>query len=176
MDDFNDLQRLLRLKRHEAPPPEFFEDFLEEFHLRQRAELLKRPLWRLALDRLEGAWPVFPVARYAYAGSCALALLAAGITSAHILTTPASVALADAQPAKIGKHSPAIAVPPAAAVASLRSSSGPARIDLRGLRPSVALNDLDFENLRSVSTTGAASRPRYVLDAQPVSYEQPSSF
>src|ERR1044071_6218939 len=53
MDEFNDneIARLLRLKRYEQPPPEYFENFLHEFHRRQRDELLRQPLWRICLER-----------------------------------------------------------------------------------------------------------------------------
>ena len=36
----NDIGKLLRLKRHEQPPPGYFDNFLHEFHRRQRDELL----------------------------------------------------------------------------------------------------------------------------------------
>jgi hypothetical protein len=49
--DEKDIATLLRLKRHEQPPPGYFDNFLHEFHRRQRAELLKQPLWRIALQR-----------------------------------------------------------------------------------------------------------------------------
>ncbi len=87
-EEFTDLQRLLRLKRHEAPPPEYFEDFLWEFQRRQRAEMLKRPLWRLALDRFEGAIPNFSFPRYAYASASAVAVAAAVVVSGRIVTVP----------------------------------------------------------------------------------------
>src|SRR5436190_12869923 len=53
MDEFNDkeIAALLRLKRHEQPPPAYFENFLHEFHRRQRDELLRQPLWRICLQR-----------------------------------------------------------------------------------------------------------------------------
>src|SRR4030095_14961553 len=53
MDEFNDneISRLLRLKRYEQPPPAYFENFLHEFHRRQRDELLRPPLWRICLER-----------------------------------------------------------------------------------------------------------------------------
>ncbi|WP_411847460.1 hypothetical protein AAFN60_09165 [Roseibacillus persicicus] len=37
-DELEDLQRLLRLKNYEQPVDGYFEDFLDEFHRRQRAE------------------------------------------------------------------------------------------------------------------------------------------
>ena len=44
MDEFNDneITKLLRLKRYEQPPPRYFENFLHEFHRRQRDELLRQ--------------------------------------------------------------------------------------------------------------------------------------
>src|SRR4029450_13703247 len=53
MDEFNDneIARLLRLKRYEQPPPGYFENFLHEFHRRQRDEMLRQPLWRICLER-----------------------------------------------------------------------------------------------------------------------------
>src|SRR2546426_10276018 len=49
--DDNEIATLLRLKRHEQPPPSYFENFLHEFHRRQRDELLRQPLWRICLER-----------------------------------------------------------------------------------------------------------------------------
>lgn len=165
-ENFDDLQRLLRLKRHEAPPAEYFEDFLFEFHRRQRAELLRRPLWRLALDRLEGALPSFTPARYAYAGSCAVAVAAAALASGHILLT---------QPH--GARTSAVAMLPTSPVRHLPviAASFP-RLDLHPSRAAVALSDLNFDQPHPYTAPVRNVRPRYVLDAQPVSYEQPSSF
>src|SRR4051812_49832956 len=53
MDQLSEEQigKLLRLKKYEQPPPAYFENFLHEFHRRQRDELLKEPVWRIALQR-----------------------------------------------------------------------------------------------------------------------------
>ncbi len=79
MLDENQLQTLLRLKRHEQPPPGYHERFLEEFRRRQRAELLRRPLWQIALDRVQNFFGEHRPQPYAYAtaAACALAVLAA---------------------------------------------------------------------------------------------------
>ena len=54
MDEFNDneIARLLRLKRYEQPPPGYFENFLHEFHRRQRDEILRQPLWRISVPQV----------------------------------------------------------------------------------------------------------------------------
>src|SRR3989442_10278977 len=55
MDQFDDseIAKLLRLKRFEQPPPGYFDNFLHEFHRRQRDELLREPLWRICLQRAQ---------------------------------------------------------------------------------------------------------------------------
>jgi hypothetical protein len=47
----DEIRRLLRLKRYEQPPPDYFENFLLEFRRRQRDELLREPLWSICVDR-----------------------------------------------------------------------------------------------------------------------------
>ena len=47
------LQALLRIKRYEQPPPGYFDDLLANIQKRQRAEMLRRPAWRLALERVK---------------------------------------------------------------------------------------------------------------------------
>src|SRR5207245_9631054 len=51
--DDNEIGRLLRLKKYEQPPPGYFENFLHEFHRRQRDELLRQPLWKIAFGRVQ---------------------------------------------------------------------------------------------------------------------------
>ena len=51
-DPSPELAALLRLKRHERPHPEYFEEFVHAFRDRQRAELLRVSAWRLLADRV----------------------------------------------------------------------------------------------------------------------------
>jgi hypothetical protein len=63
-----------------CPPPEapegYYEELLRSLHHRQRAELLKRPLWRIALERFSTFWSEHSVSAPAYA--LALTALAVG--------------------------------------------------------------------------------------------------
>lgn len=76
-----ELARLLSLKRHEQPPDDFVDDFLVEFHRRQRADLLKVSAWQLFKDRVAAAchqvrWLAQP--RWAYGIGAAYALVMVG--------------------------------------------------------------------------------------------------
>ena len=48
------LQRLLALKRYERPAPEYFENFVSEFHGRLLAETQRPGRWERVLGRIEG--------------------------------------------------------------------------------------------------------------------------
>lgn len=77
-DPSPELEKLLRLKRHEQPPEGYFDDFVHAFHQRQRAELLRVSAWRLAVDRV-GAffhhWRFLAQPRWLYPLGAAYALL-----------------------------------------------------------------------------------------------------
>jgi len=52
MSEFNDIERLIRLKRHERPPEGFVEDFISAFQERQRSEMLHRSARSLLWERV----------------------------------------------------------------------------------------------------------------------------
>ncbi len=54
-ENFLRVQQLIALKRHEQPDDAYFEEFLDEFHRRQRQELLRRSSFSLFCERL-GTW------------------------------------------------------------------------------------------------------------------------
>jgi hypothetical protein len=68
------LQRLLALKRHEQPPPGYFENFLHEFHQRLAAAEHPPTLW----ERLRGSAALLRPATWQFGltGACAIGLIA----------------------------------------------------------------------------------------------------
>lgn len=68
------LQALLRLKRYEQPPPGYFDALLSDIHQRQREEMLRRPAWRLAIERVSTFFQSLRV-DWRYAGTMAGILL-----------------------------------------------------------------------------------------------------
>ena len=78
------MHKVIRLKRYEQPPEGYFEDFLREFHHRQRAELLKPSLGTLITERLSYYFSELRVPTMAFATAAVVALL----VSVAILRNP----------------------------------------------------------------------------------------
>jgi hypothetical protein len=76
MSDFEDIQRLLRLKRYEKPSEDFVEDFVHQFQQRQRQELLRHSarglLWERVTTYFEGLFEP----KWRWAGAMGVALFA----------------------------------------------------------------------------------------------------
>jgi hypothetical protein len=77
MDNEDSITKLLRLKRYEQPPEDYFQNFLAEFQARQRSEVIHRPLLRIAWDRFSSVFVMPPVPRMVMASSFAAAVFAA---------------------------------------------------------------------------------------------------
>jgi len=181
MSEEFDIQKLLRVKRHEQPPPEYFQEFLREFHCRQREELLRQPLWRIALERMQAFFGELAAPRLAYAGATAAVLITAGVASYNILSPGGdSVKVAALSPAfrasqTSGQFAESAPVIRQVAQVSPQSSS---RVESLAWNPQqVQMLQADLSSFQHVQqSNGSAITPRYVIDTRPVSYEPPSSF
>lgn len=150
------LSSLLRLKRYEQPPPQYFDQLLRDIHRRQRSELLHRPLWRIAVDRVQTFFGEHSMGRASYAGAMATVLVV-GIAAIGLMTSGEKIernnnAHANTRPVAVEKL---ITIQPSAPAPKLGSPS------LATMQPRFA---------------PVAHQPRYVMDARPVSYEPSSSF
>jgi hypothetical protein len=158
------LSALLRLKRYEQPPAEYFDQLLRDIHQRQRAELLRRPLWRIALDRLQTLFSEHSMGSLSYAGAMA-AVLVVGVGAIGLLT-----------PGSGGKHGAGSGL--TASVQAQPQPQPPAApeklLTLQEPAPSPKLGS-GFP-MTQPGLAPVQPQPRYVIDARPVSYEPSSSF
>jgi hypothetical protein len=162
MAEETDIQKLLRLKRFEQPPEEYFDNFLEEFQRRQRTEFLRRSLWQIVCDRSGAFFDQLTIPQVAYGAASAAVLTVAGILSVGILSSDPT----SPQFAADTTNSAVARVQPAAGTALVYS-------------PESIGGDLDFSSGTvhpSLQASATGGQPRYVIDARPVSYEAPFSF
>jgi len=163
MDEFEDkeIAKLLRLKRYEQPPPGYFENFLHEFHRRQRDELLRQPLWRICLDRVHDFMFRLNLSTLTSSPVAAAAvLICAAVISFKIYQTP--------EPATVATQDRQVFAGPANADAEWTLAS-PVTTRVFSTRPLHNSNEI-------ARTQRAATPPRYVLDSVPVSYETTFKF
>ena len=150
------LSALLRLKRYEQPPASYFDKLLTDIHRRQRNELLRRPLWKIALERVQTFFGEHSMGRLPYAGAmAAVAVCGAGVVS--LLTPGEGVREAN------GIALAAVSLPPPPAVKGTP-------VNLLSLdHATPPLEHAVFQTVQP--RTGPVRQPRYVIDAQPPSYE-----
>ena len=171
MDHFSDeeIGKLLRLKRYEQPPPGYFEDFLHEFHRRQRAELLKQPLWSVALQRAHDfMFQVNVPSLTSYPAAAAAVLICAAVLTLNVYRAPE----------RDNAATVALVQPVVPATATLVDDEGPAlSLSAPVTRPTRPIASQTFRMPEPTAQThGRAATPRYVLDSTPVSYEASLRF
>jgi hypothetical protein len=162
MDEFNDneITKLLRLKRYEQPHPGYFENFLHEFHRRQRDELLREPLWRICIDRARDFAFSFNLSTLtSYPAAVTAVLVCAAVLSLRIYQTP--------QPATVAAKDRPVLVAPAPTEPEWTLASPVA---------TRVFNTRSLRNMTKSAQTHRSGTPRYVLDSVPVSYETTFKF
>jgi hypothetical protein len=165
----NEIGKLLRLKRYEQPPPGYFENFLHEFHRRQRDELLRQPLWSVMWHRLsDSLFRLNIPSLTSMPAAVAAVLLCAAVIALKVHQAPEGPgqSIATAQP-----------VAPQSVIAQLSAEPVADNFTLRAPIPTRSLGpDLSHKLNERAYTHRASIPPRYVLDRLPVSYEPSFNF
>lgn len=160
------LSALLRLKRYEQPPAGYYDRLLQDVHRRQRAELLREPLWRIALERVQVFFSEHSLGTASFVGSMA-AVLVVGVIAIRSLT-PGEHGVAAGKAVAVVAPSAEVAPAP---VEPARNQyvvlERPSREPAVESQPMVGLPP---------SSASLASQPRYIIDARPVSYDPSPSF
>lgn len=79
MSEFDHIQKLIRLKRHERPPEGFVEDFLVSFQERQRSEMLRGSARGLLWERVTTYFSEILNPKWVWAGATAAAVVLLGV-------------------------------------------------------------------------------------------------
>ena len=142
------LQALLRLKRHEQPPAGYFENLLDRVHRRQREEMLRRPAWQIAIERLRAFFAPLHM-DWRHAGAMA-AVLVVGIAAIRV-----------ALPERITN--------------STQVASAVEGGNLQVSAPNITLQPAGAQQVAAQQNRHVQRDPsapvRFIIDAQPVSYE-----
>lgn len=176
--DDETLTKLLRLKRYEQPPPEYFDNFLREFQQRQRAEMLRRPAWRVAWERLatrfNGLFESYST--LSYAGASVAVIGVAGVFTVQMLKHPGSGAISSfAEHRQEAYHD----YQEAAAFAAATPAETARAIDRLTLNARFGMPEVRFQqsgHSGQVEQGIQPRQPRYILDTRPASYEATYSF
>ncbi len=158
------LSALLRLKRYEQPAPQYFDRLLQDIHRRQRAELLRRPLWKIALERAQTFFSEHSMGHLSYAGALA-SVLVVGVAGIGLMTSGGTVELASK-----GGY-PQSGAPEVVAEAAPQEKL----LDIGNAKSRLVLGSPSLPTAQP-GYLPAVHQPRYIIDARPVSYEPTPAY
>jgi hypothetical protein len=158
------LSALLRIKRFEQPPPQYFDRLLQDIHRRQRSELLRRPLWKIAAERVQTFFSEHSMGHLSYAGALA-SILVVGVAGIGLMTSGGSVeVVSNGGHASGGRSALVAAAAPQEKLLNIENAKSRLVLDSPSL-PSAQPGYMPVAHER-----------RYVIDARPVSYEPSSAY
>jgi hypothetical protein len=115
-DDFQDLRRLLALKRHEQPPPGYFYNFsrnvIAGIRAAEAASRVPQPNW---LQRFWSALETKPIAAGAFGAAVCTVLLGGFIYSGSTIDTPDNFGQGGLMPTPLTAEASAVTYSPAPA-------------------------------------------------------------
>jgi hypothetical protein len=156
------LSALLRLKRFEQPPPGYFDQLLRDVHRRQRSDLIQRPLWKIAVERMQTYFGEHSMSPASFAGAMAT-LLILGVAAIKFVS-PGVIPHSSGGAVELVKvTAPDVQEAPHALALEARASTDRSNSGWESSRP-------------SVPSRQAQRNPRFVIDAIPVTYEPSFSF
>ena len=170
MNEFNenDIGKLLRLKRHEQPPPGYFDNFLEEFHRRQRVEMLRQSPWQVGWQRVQDFVSEMRVpSLMSYPAAATALLVCAAVLSFKVSQAPSGDEVGSQLAAIEQQSAPVVARVTGDSAWSLSTPVSARSFEDAGAFPTT---------FQSAPTRQTAVPPRYVLDSTPVSYEASLRF
>jgi len=85
MSDFQQIEKLIQLKRFEAPSEDFVEEFLVKFRERQRSEMLRQSARSLLLERFEAYFHDLVMPKWTMAAATATVAILAGWGTLHVI-------------------------------------------------------------------------------------------
>jgi hypothetical protein len=85
MDEFEKIQKLIRLKKYESPGEDFVSDFVSKFRERQRGEMLKQSALSMFWEQVKMHFSEAPAQKWALAAAIAVM----GLASVSWLIAPA---------------------------------------------------------------------------------------
>jgi hypothetical protein len=163
MLDEQQLQKLLRIKRFEQPPPGYFDRALIELHQRQREELLRRSATLIWWERFVSGFGNFLVPSYAYSAAFGVFVVVVTIVGSG-LWAPYKDAT------DLSANRAVLSGPEAQGVVANRLAlSGNidfSKFDRTASSPKVV----------PVIRPSQTALPRYVLDGRPLTYKASFSF